>query len=362
MDISRADKPQSLPAFQPLGRGTFGKVYRDRNAAVKKFKEPDFLIQELIILKYMKESMHVVKVREFSLSLLQIRMDLYDMSLKDLMLRYQMGFEQKESVFKDILKGISEMHSLELVHCDLKPANILLTINPLYAVICDPGLASLSHHGRFLQTPKGYRRPDNQLNNKLGQRQDLYSISVFCLEMFAGIMLKETITPERLREIIKEVSIPAHIKEVLTEFSKMESDKYPTARSVLIGLYKTDSILAMPIVTFSKPIISKEDDRYVYETIKERTEKQLIEKGKRGYIMLIERFNNRNYPVVPRTQYPLYIACVMLILSAMFGRHGFNYNSVMAITGNAWSREDINRVITDIVTKDELLNILLIAE
>jgi serine/threonine protein kinase len=341
-----------------LGRGTFGVVHRDGNVAIKTFKEPEFLIQELIILKYMKDSMYFVGVREFNLSKLEIRMDLYDMSLNDLIKRYVLDVDQKVSIFKDILKGVSDMHSLELVHCDL------VTINPLRAVVCDPGLSSLSRHGRFFQTPTGFRRPNSLLTPSLKQKHDLYSISIMGVILFAGIKLDQQVTPERLRQIIMEVShlIPPTISPILSEFTLDHSDMYPSTRSALIGVYREDSILVMPVIEQSKMIVSVEDDRYVYNMIKSRTEECGINKGKRGYLILKERFNNRSYPPVSRSQYSLYIGCIMLILSCMFGNPGFTYKSVMSLTGYTRTEADIDRVITDIVTKEALINILLMAE
>jgi len=356
-----------------LGKGTFGVVYKDGDIAVKKFKElgssgrdqHEIVVQEVILLGYLRESPYVARMKDFNLDKMEIRLHLYDMSLSDALNKYKFQYEDCKKVFRDILKGVSHMHSLDLVHCDLKHSNILVNINPLSAVITDPGLASLSKYGRFIQTPIGYRRPDSMLvdAHKHKEKHDYYSLSIIGTEMFGDIWFKSTVTPERLIQVIKNLSIPDEIKIPLIELSKLESKIYPSIRSILIGVFKEDSVMAMPVIAPpSDNRIPEVNEKYLYNTIKKLCTDSKILKGNRAYNMLKERFNNPKYTHVSLAEYPLYITCSVLIISAIFGRPGFGYESIKIATNNMYSTGSINRVMTDLISKNELMEIIMIAE
>ena len=342
------------------GKGAFGDVYEDGNMAIKKLKKPEFLVQELIAMKYLRESKYVVSCRGYDLTKLELRMDLYDMSLKDMMDKYDLTNEQKRLIFSDILCGVSSIHSLSLIHCDLKHSNILVTQVPLKAVICDLGISSVNKYARFFQTPKGYRRPDQLLGPHLGESHDLYSLSVLGIEMFGNIRLETQMYPERLMEVAQETVNDPDIRSILVEFSKTESDLYPSARSALNKVFNTDYVLAPPVINLSPMRITTDDNKYIHDTVKTLTSRMNINKGRKGYYIMTERLNNPSYPVVDRNQYTLYISSIFLLLSAMFNNSEFNYNSIIDINGGMWKALDIDRVLTDIINKDELMNILMI--
>ena len=344
------------------GSGAFGDVYQDGNVAVKKFSKQEFLVQEIIMMEYLKDSPYIVNSRGFSLSKLEIRMDLYDMCLRDLIKRYPLENQHSRQIFKDILCGLSSMHSLDLIHSDIKHSNILVTVVPLRAVLCDLGISSLGKYARFLQTPIGYRRPDHLLGNHLGERHDLYGLSVVGLEMFGDVWLDKQVDPSRLQEIIQEKVVDSQIRTVLIEFSKMESDIYPSARSVLMKVYKQDCVLVPPVIRRSPMRIAPEDDKYIHDVMQSYTKQMGINMGKRGYNLITERFNNPSYPIVDRKEYTFFISCVFLILSAMFNNSEFTYREILMSTKNTKTVEDIDRVLTDIITKKELRDILMMAE
>lgn len=360
-----------------LGEGSFGSVYKDGNSALKKFRETDrggnqrsnfmlqdIMIQEIIILNYLKRSPYIVQMRDFSLDRFEIKLDLYDMSLTAALKRYKFTYDDCMKVFRDILKGVSHMHSLDIIHCDLKHSNILLTLNPLSAVVSDPGIASLGKYSRFNQTPKGYRRPDELLVHakEHKEKHDYYSLSILGTEMFGNIWFTRTVSPEKLRSTIRELKLPEEITLVLLELSRINSMIYPSIRIILKKLFNDDAILSMPVIDYSPNTLSEYTDKYLLDTTTNLATKSGIEKHERAYQMLKERFNNKNYPPVSLNEYTLYIACSILILSIIFGRQGFDYDCIKKATANKWNTEDINRVITDLISKQNLMDIIMIAE
>lgn len=356
-----------------LGKGMFGSVYKEGNKAVKKFAETDskgtplqeIMIQEVILLSYISSSPFVVSMKEFSLDHMEIKLELYDMNLTEALKTYKFTHENHKTVYRDVLKGVSHMHSLDLVHCDIKQSNILVRLNPLTAVVSDLGLSSLSRYGRFTQTPIGYRRPDSMLvsahRHKL--KHDYYSLAVMGAELFGCTRFKTQQTPEELQLSIQSMSIiPAPIKSMLIEFSKLDSKI--TICSYLRDMFDVPmsvSLIAMPVIDMSPNILPKEHDLYLKNTMEKMCTECKIRKWHKGYNLLKERFNNKKYTPVRPQEYILYIACTMLILSNIFGEPGFNYKSVQVATGGK-DKVDINRVMTDIITKMELINIIMIAE
>jgi serine/threonine protein kinase len=347
-----------------LGKGAFGKVYSDGNEAVKKFEEMESMLQELIIMRYFVDSPYIIKCKSFDMSRMEMRLDLYDMSLKDAVQKHEFSLQEKHIIFRDILRGVSHLHTRYIHHCDIKYSNILVNISPLRAVVADLGLASMGKYARYLQTPKGCRRPNEELDPRLEHRHDLYSLALLGLRLFGDIDLETIVTPARLREIIMEVSddIPEDIRDALIDFTRDKGELYPTCRIAYQALYKDDAVLAIPPTNHPSPLrISDENRLYIYDTFKTRT-KGVMKTGKRGYQVLMERINNPAYSKIPQTEYPLYIACMILIISVMFENGDVTLDQVLEMVSGRWSRLDVARVLTDIITKDQLIYQLLAPE
>lgn len=355
-----------------LGNGQFGEVHRDGNSAVKRFNNPEAMIQEIILTRYMRGSKYIISCKEFDLTGKSITLDLYDLSLKKA-LEYDLTESEKLVIFRDILFAVDDMHSKGLVHCDIKSANVLVSFGPPRAVLADLGIASLKEFGRYTQTPLGYRRPNDELGLQHGFRHDFYSLAVLGFSLFADAELDKQITPDRLREIIRNErgAIPDSVYPVLMEFTEDKPVRYPTIRSVLKDVYGIDREAegAPDLKPLSSQRISKDDDKHIYDTVKAVTFSMGItagRAGKRGYIVLKERFNNPNYPYVAPADYPLYISSMMIILSYIFNSPAYVYGYKAAIASMTlsdgkcpWNERDIDRALTDLISKQELMNIVL---
>ncbi len=103
------------------------------------------------------------------------------------------------SIAKQICDGLSEAHSLGVVHRDLKPNNIMIDKEGT-ARIMDFGIArslkakSLTGPGVMIGTPE-YMSPEQVEGKEIDQRSDIYSLGIILYEMTTGRTPFEGDTP-----------------------------------------------------------------------------------------------------------------------------------------------------------------------
>lgn len=109
-----------------------------------------------------------------------------------------MSWEERVSVAADVAEGLTYLHHecvQPIIHCDLKPANILLT-SDMTAKINDFGIARLLKGGHAtlmgLSTSEfrgtfGYADPDYAGGSRFSPKIDVYSFGVILLELISGL-------------------------------------------------------------------------------------------------------------------------------------------------------------------------------
>ena len=102
----------------------------------------------------------------------------------------------------DVIVGLSEAHRLGVVHRDLKPDNIMVTVNPergLRAKVIDFGVAKpfddasggvmirdeLTKTNMIIGTPK-YMAPEQFMREEIDHRTDLYAVGILMYLMLSG--------------------------------------------------------------------------------------------------------------------------------------------------------------------------------
>jgi hypothetical protein len=190
---------------EELGRGSFGIVYKGvlvssytKYVAVKKLDkmvregEREFKTEVTVIgqthhknlvrlLGYCDEGEHRLLVYEF----------MYNGSLSSFLFGViRPSWQQRMQIASGIARGLMYLHeecSTQIIHCDIKPQNILLD-DLFTAKISDFGLAKLlMNHQTQTQTgirgTKGYVAPEWFRNTPVTVKVDVYSFGVMLLEI-----------------------------------------------------------------------------------------------------------------------------------------------------------------------------------
>lgn len=135
--------------------------------------------------------------------------------------------EDKIKIIKQVAQGLDYAHKRDIVHRDVKPANIILT-EDLDPKLMDFGLArfsdsSLTMSGTILGTPN-YMAPEQVQGKKVDARSDFFALTVIFYEMltsekpFAG----ETITTVIYRVVNEDPILPGKLNpELPSSFDQM---------------------------------------------------------------------------------------------------------------------------------------------
>lgn len=100
-------------------------------------------------------------------------------------------------VIRDVITAVRYLHSSGVVHCDIKPENILCKTRtwPLHVKLCDFGLASVVEHtdapnasmSAMIGTP-GYVAPEVVLRKQYGPPVDMWAVGVILYILLSGRM------------------------------------------------------------------------------------------------------------------------------------------------------------------------------
>ncbi|MDF1813741.1 MAG: serine/threonine-protein kinase [Verrucomicrobiales bacterium] len=198
-----------LPA---LGEGTFGSVYRatyrsisDRALKVYRPGAVDIvtMARELEKLSRVAEHNGIVTLHDFDLL---HDPPYYAMGLHAALkpdgtwetrtlerLCGHVDYKEAWRLIREIADAVSYLHRHHIVHCDLKPSNILLTNEtPLHIKICDFGQSrGMAAEGfepvgtPLYASPEQLRAPSDSANGK-GFRWDVYSFGVIAYKLLTG--------------------------------------------------------------------------------------------------------------------------------------------------------------------------------
>ncbi len=174
---------------------------------------------------------HIIKVLDFGMhkEYFYISFEYIEgVSLRNLMKKEELSFEQKKHLTVQLLKGLHYAHHHQIVHRDIKPENVFIDAN-LNAKLGDFGLA-LSAEDNFVTNPysivgtPSYMSPEQVRGAKLTAQSDLFSVGVLLFELFTGKnpFLKDNITLT-LNEIMSydENSLSEGLNELPQEIKKL---------------------------------------------------------------------------------------------------------------------------------------------
>ncbi len=220
-----ASFPQKIDRFkihQVLGQGSQGVVYLaedpdlKRKVAIKSVNLKTTMPIDGNIDQLLAEARTVSKLQHANIvSIFDIGMqdhnpylvlEFIDGESLQSKIRHGGNMEQKIRIMRDILDGAAAAHSQGIVHCDIKPANIMLSEQG-QAKIADFGLSFLTDaaaggDGALYGTPQ-YMAPEYIETRKHQKVSDVFSIGLVCYELLTG---KQAFSGEDVYQVLNAIA------------------------------------------------------------------------------------------------------------------------------------------------------------
>jgi len=228
----------------PVGTGGFGTVYKAMHNSSKQIfaiKIIDFtkgcnndknnisfnyksIIQETSIMRLINESNYIIKYygsyySHRSNTIWLILEYCSCGSAVDLMLSMERTLSEVEvsTIMKMVLKGLIHMHKLNLIHRDIKGANILLSEDG-YAKLGDFGVGIQMSDEEYRTSKKGspyWMSPQVILKKNYDMKTDIWSLGITCLELVEGQPPYSNLSPQ---EVLEKIAVkPPKAKDIINE-------------------------------------------------------------------------------------------------------------------------------------------------
>lgn len=192
--------------IRQIGEGGMGKVYEaydnvlKRKVAVKRIR-PELLKNDYIREQFLAEARMVAMLRHPCIveiyTVIETANSLYlvfeyvdGQTLETrLDIDNNLSLEQAKDIFSSVCKGLAYAHSQDIVHCDLKPGNIMIADSGI-AKVMDFGVAKKLASGskkeaKNLAGTPAYMSPEQQ-QGIMSKQSDIYSLAVCLYETLCG--------------------------------------------------------------------------------------------------------------------------------------------------------------------------------
>ena len=275
--------------------------------------------------------------------------------------------------FRQILDAINHLHKTGILHCDIKPNNIIVDLNGIPKVI-DFGIASRygafisdqNSHTTFLQQAftLNYASPEQIRGDKnLKPATDIYSLGVVLYELLTGqlpVKFNEISSYDQLISISAN-KYPLHIRKAISEISIDEEKERIYLDRDCKKLAELKNNLTNELDEITQKAISKRTQKR-YETVKEFDDQfeeflnreSIWEQLKKILILIIKRFvrKARRIPVKWAVASVIAILLFLGILSQSNTVRtipyllDLNQNQLMKLSKN--QKDNVNQEINDL--------------
>jgi serine/threonine protein kinase/WD40 repeat protein len=259
--VTAASVVQRYRILGPLGEGGMGIVYRAEDTRLRRKVALKTVPAALIANARAKERFlnearaasaldhpnvcTVYEIEETGAGQLYLTMPCYDgETLRSRLERGPLALLEAVQIARQAARGLAKAHQLGIVHCDVKPANLMLTGDGIVKIL-DFGIARLSGQApRVRVGPSGtprYRSPEQRRGGEVGAPSDVWSLGVVLYEMVSGQPppVGEETASARMLE-----AVPAELYSVLSRMLAPRSEhRYPNAASLLLDLDRLEGRL-----------------------------------------------------------------------------------------------------------------------
>jgi len=155
------------------------------------------------------------------------------------------------SIMSQLLNALHAAHQLEIVHRDIKTANVMILKDGGSVKLADFGIARIAESseltmtGAVVGTPK-YMAPEQMFGLKVDSRADLFSVAMVFLDLLALLPKSPSLPRSSLPDIANlppnnriDYSIlypTAFIPVLLKGLSVTQADRYQSAREFVLGI------------------------------------------------------------------------------------------------------------------------------
>ena len=246
-----------------IGKGGMGIVYKAEDNNLKrtvalKFLPTSFSSDEEAKKRFIHEARSasaldhpnictIYEIGEAEDGQLFISMALYEgETLKEKISKGKIDFDEAIDIIRQICAGLEKAHQNNIVHKDIKPANIFITKEGIVKIL-DFGIAKVKGHTRLtlIGATAGtleYMSPEQARGEEIDQRTDLWSAGVIMYEMLTG---KAPFAADYDQAIIYSIlnkepdltGIPKKLKGIITRaINKSLSKRYQNTEDLIIDL------------------------------------------------------------------------------------------------------------------------------
>ncbi len=156
------------------------------------------------------------------------------------------------SLMAEALQGLGYLHGANVMHFDIKPANVLVSNN--HVKIIDFGIAAFERPDHAVGTPS-YMAPEAILNQSPGKQADLYAMGVMMMECLTGINPFQSTSEKEVRDnhlhlppppaSSLRADLPPWLDAIIEQLLvKSPEDRYQSAQEVLNALRLASSLKA----------------------------------------------------------------------------------------------------------------------
>ncbi|HRX53033.1 MAG TPA: serine/threonine-protein kinase, partial [Verrucomicrobiales bacterium] len=250
LSLQSAQPPIKVPGYEQeefLGRGAFGEVWKavdsnsGREVAIKFYNHRggidwSHMTREVEKLQYLFSDRHVVQLFEVGWDADPPYYVMEYMgfgSLEDRLRQGPMEISEAVKMIREVTIGLAHAHDKGILHCDLKPGNIMLDQDGRPR-LADFGQARLKHeHAPALGT-LFYMAPEQaDLAASPDARWDVYALGAMLFRMITGEL------PYMNDEITQELSSQDTLEKRLRSYSTLASHhSKPTAHRLHPGVDK----------------------------------------------------------------------------------------------------------------------------
>ncbi|MBD2177237.1 serine/threonine protein kinase [Pseudanabaena sp. FACHB-1998] len=183
-------------------------------------------------------------------------------TLRDLMNYAKLSFRQCFTLINDILLGLEHAHAANIIHCDIKPENVLLKITAQgwQAKISDFGIARLSQEidaeGNNTGSP-GYMAPE-RFYGQFSAGSDIYAVGIILYELLLGKrpftgMPSELMNAHLNQRVIIPESLPRSLQTIISKsLEKLPKRRYSSAKEMRLDLLALSQSVEIHQINFDE--------------------------------------------------------------------------------------------------------------